>query len=118
MELVVSSLRFLLTPAALQVATELLGLPSFWETENALDKKNGLTWLQDNGYLDADVGNTGEFIMSRELAFMLSGLCLTENALVWENEGKTQLVASCFQEIFLLCKRMQVGKWLIAPFNS
>lgn len=116
MELTASGVRFLLNPAALDALVSLLALPAFREARELTpaDKEAGIAWLKENGYLSQE--GTEKPVLSRELAFMITGLCAGKNAVLWQEKEKTCMVACRFEGIWLLCYRMRVGKWAITPY--
>lgn len=116
MELTASGVRFLLSPAALDALVSLLALPPFREDKalTSADKEAGVAWLKENGYLSQ--GEAEKPVLSKELAFMITGLCAGKNALLWQEKGKTGMIACRFEGIYLLCYRMRVGKWAITPY--
>lgn len=116
MELTVSSLRFLLSPQAMKSAMQLLALPLFPGMEEGApeEQEAGRAWLAENGFLSRPEGEKPT--LSREIAFMLTGLCRSEDALIWQEGEKAVMIACRFENIFLLCRKMRIGKWEITPF--
>lgn len=116
MELTASGVRFLLSPAALDALVSLLALPPFREEKEMTpaEKKAGVAWLKENGYLSQE--GEEKPVLSKELAFMITGICGGENAILWKEKDKTCMIACCFETIWLLCYRMRVGKWAITPY--
>ncbi len=113
MELTPVALRFLLSPAALKAAMDFLALPSFLGLITPEERERGRAWLAENGYLSCQEAE-GD-VMAREMAFMLHGLCLEKNALIWQDWERVQMIACRFNGIYLIGRRLPVGKWMIAP---
>ena len=118
MELTASGVRFLLSPAALNALTSLLGLPHFQEgtVVGEDEKQAGIAWLQDQGYLFQ--AQDAKPVLAKELAFMITGLCTAKSALLWSEREKVSLIGCCFEGIYLLCWRMRVGKWALTPYDT
>lgn len=116
MELTALGVRFLLSPAAMSAVIAMLALPPLCEGAkiSEAEKTAGIAWLAENGYLVCEPGEKP--ILSKELAFMVAGVCLEKNALIWQVRDQTAMIACCFRGVYLLCWRMRVGKWAITPY--